>query len=37
MPTLDLLRNEKPVKLFFHDDTLAAYVTTGDEPVGEGE
>ncbi|NTW70171.1 MAG: hypothetical protein HGB23_10045 [Chlorobiaceae bacterium] len=34
---LDLLRNEKPVKFFFRDDNFAAYITTSDEPVGEGE
>jgi hypothetical protein len=34
---IDLLRNEKPVKFFFNDATMAAYVTTSDEPVGEGE
>ena len=34
---LDILRNEKPVKLFFRDDNMAAYITTSNEPVGEGE
>ena len=34
---VDLLRNEKPVSFFFRDDTLMAYITTGNEPVGEGE
>jgi hypothetical protein len=34
---LDLLRNEKPIRFFFRDDTLAAYITTSSEPVGEGE
>jgi len=34
---LDLLRNEKPIKFFFRDDTLIAYITTSNEPVGEGE
>lgn len=34
---LDLLRNEKPIKFFFRDDNLASYITTSDEPVGEGE
>ncbi len=34
---LDLLRNEKPIKFFFRDDTMASYITTSDEPVGEGE
>ena len=34
---IDLLRNEKPIKLFFRDDNFAAYITTGAEAVGEGE
>jgi hypothetical protein len=34
---LDILRNEKPVKFFFRDDNMAAYITTSNEPVGEGE
>ena len=34
---LDLLRNEQPIRFFFRDETLAAYVTTSNEPVGEGE
>lgn len=34
---IDLLRNETPIKFFFRDDTLAAYITTSNEPVGEGE
>jgi hypothetical protein len=34
---VDLLRNEKPIKFFFRDDNMAAYITTSDEPVGEGE
>lgn len=34
---IDLLRNEKPIKFFFRDDTMAAYLTTGREPVGEEE
>jgi hypothetical protein len=25
---LDMLRHEKPIKFFFRDDTLAAYITT---------
>jgi hypothetical protein len=37
MAVIDLLRNEKPVKLFFRDDNLAAYITTSKEPVGENE
>jgi hypothetical protein len=34
---VDLLRNEKPVKFFFNDTSLISYLTTSDEPVGEGE
>jgi len=34
---IDLLRNEKPIRFFFRDDTMAAYLTTGPEPVGEEE
>jgi hypothetical protein len=34
---VDLLRNEKPIKFFFRDDTMAAYLTTASEPVGEEE
>ncbi len=34
---IDLLRNEKPIKFFFRDDNMAAYITTSDEPVGEEE
>ncbi len=34
---IDLLRNEKPIKFFFRDDTMAAYLTTSTEPVGEEE
>jgi len=34
---IDLLRNEKPIKFFFRDDTMAAYLTTSSEPVGEEE
>lgn len=35
--TIDLLRNEKPIWFFFRDDTMAAYITTSSEPVGEEE
>ncbi len=35
--TIDILRNEKPIKFFFRDDNLAAYITTSNEPVGEEE
>jgi hypothetical protein len=34
---IDLLRNEKPIRFFFRDDTMASYLTTASEPVGEGE
>jgi hypothetical protein len=35
---LDLLRNEKPMTLFFNELTKGATVATGtQEPVGEGE
>lgn len=34
---IDLLRNEQPIRFFFRDDTMAAYITTSAEPVGEGE
>ena len=34
---IDLFRNEKPIKFFFRDDNMAAYVTTAAEPIGEGE
>ncbi|MDJ0837804.1 MAG: hypothetical protein QNK37_14910 [Acidobacteriota bacterium] len=34
---LDLLRNEKPIKFFFNKDNNSAYITTGTEPIGEGE
>ena len=34
---VDLLRNEKPIRFFFRDDNLDSYITTSDEPVGEGE
>ena len=35
--TVDILRNERPLKFFFRDDTLVSYLTTAYEPVGEGE
>ncbi|MEW6733457.1 MAG: hypothetical protein AB1489_19170 [Acidobacteriota bacterium] len=34
---VDLLRNENPIKFFFNDTNLASYLTTSQEPVGEGE
>lgn len=33
---VDMLRNEKPIYLYYHDGT-NAYIRTGKEPVGEGE
>jgi hypothetical protein len=34
---LDLLRNEKPIMFSFNEGNGEAYITTSDEPVGEGE
>lgn len=34
---LDLLRNESPIKFLYRDDNLIAYLTTSEEPIGEGE
>ncbi len=34
---MDVLRNEKPLNFVFDDGTLGGYVTTSNEPVGEGE
>jgi hypothetical protein len=34
---VDLLRNEKPVFFQFNDTSAGAFLTTGSEPVGEGE
>jgi len=34
---IDLLRNEKPVKFFFDQESGTAYVGTYSEKVGEGE
>jgi hypothetical protein len=34
---VDVLRNEKPVRFAFRDDTMTGYLTTSPEPVGEGE
>jgi len=34
---IDLLRNEKPLYFFYHYDENLSYITTSDEPVGEGE
>ncbi|MEM7482772.1 MAG: hypothetical protein AAF481_16480 [Acidobacteriota bacterium] len=35
--SIDILRNEKPIKFFYRDDTHAGYITTAAEPVGEEE
>src|SRR5262245_42795557 len=34
---VDLLRNESPVFFQFNDSTNGAFLSTGSEPVGEGE
>ncbi len=34
---IDLLRNEKPLYFFYDLDQHISYITTSDEPVGEGE
>jgi len=34
---IDIMRNEKPLFFYYDFDTNQAYVTTSDEPVGEGE
>ena len=34
---IDILRNEKPLYFFYNFDSNQCYVTTSDEPVGEGE
>lgn len=35
-PSIDLLRNEKPVRFTFDDSTLLANISALNEPVGEG-
>lgn len=37
MAHIDLLRNEKPLFFFFSELDNSSYITTSDEPVGEGE
>lgn len=34
---IDIMRNEKPLFFFYDFDNNQAYITTSDEPVGEGE
>ena len=34
---IDLLRNEKPLYFFYDFSGNVSYITTSDEPVGEGE
>jgi len=34
---IDILRNEKPLFFYFDYDSNQGYITTSDEPVGEGE
>lgn len=34
---VDLLRNEKPLYFFYDFNENISYITTSDEPVGEGE
>lgn len=34
---IDILRNEKPLFFYFDKDINQGYITTSDEPVGEGE
>jgi len=34
---IDLIRNEKPLYFYFNLENATSYITTSDEPVGEGE
>lgn len=34
---IDILRNEKPLYFFYSFESDMCYITTSDEPVGEGE
>jgi len=34
---IDIMRNEGPLFFYYDDETNEAYITTSDEPVGEGE
>ena len=36
-PMIDILRYEEPLFFYFNHDNHESYITTGDEPVGEGE
>ncbi len=33
---IDILRNEKPLFFYYNKDTNVGFITTSDEPVGEG-
>jgi hypothetical protein len=37
MHMVDILRYEEPLYFYYNQDNHESYVTTGDEPVGEGE
>lgn len=34
---IDILRYEEPLYFYYNHDNHESYITTGDEPVGEGE
>ncbi len=34
---IDILRNEKPLFFYYNREDTTCYITTSDEPVGEGE
>lgn len=36
-PLIDILRNEGPLYFYFNHSNKECYITTEDEPVGEGE
>jgi hypothetical protein len=36
-PIVDMLRNEEPVRFYYHSDNNTAGIRTGEEPVGEEE
>ncbi|NIM52048.1 MAG: hypothetical protein GTN62_01215 [Gemmatimonadales bacterium] len=37
LSVIDLLRNEKPLRYFYRDDSKLFYISTRDEPIGEHE